>query len=118
MTMVNSASTITRITFASYIIFWLGQIISLLGSTIVQFVIIWWITLETGSALYLALASLAGLGPSIVLAPVAGAIVDRTNRKILIGTVDFLQAFVTIGAIVLFWAGHGFPDPFLAKSAT
>ena len=58
-------------TFKNYIALWSGQLISLLGSSIAQFVIIWWITFETGSALYLAIASLAGLGPQVILSPFA-----------------------------------------------
>ncbi len=52
-----------QVTFRSYLFFWSGQLVSLLGSSIAQFVIIWWITLETGSALYLSVASFLGLVP-------------------------------------------------------
>ncbi len=92
-------------TFRSYLTFWSGQLISLLGSSVAQFVIIWWITLETGSALYLSLASLLGFAPMIILSPFAGVFVDRWSRKALIGVVDFLQALVTIALILLFSVG-------------
>lgn len=90
-------------TFRSYLSFWSGQLASLLGSSIAQFVIIWWITLETGNALYLALASFLGLAPMIILAPFAGVLVDRWSRRVLIGVVDFLQALATVVLIFLFW---------------
>lgn len=92
-------------TFRSYLTFWSGQLISLLGSSVAQFVIIWWITLETGSALYLSLASLLGFAPMIILSPFAGVFVDRWSRKALIGVVDFLQALVTVALILLFSVG-------------
>ena len=92
-------------TFRSYLTFWSGQLISLLGSSVAQFVIIWWITLETGSALYLSLASLLGFAPMIILSPFAGVFVDRWSRKALIGVVDFLQALVTVVLILLFSVG-------------
>jgi DHA3 family macrolide efflux protein-like MFS transporter len=92
-------------TFRHYLLFWMGQLVSLLGSSIVQFVLIWWITLETGNALWLALASFLGLAPMVIIAPFAGVLVDRWNRKILIGVADFLQAFATILLIILFLAG-------------
>ncbi len=92
-------------TFRSYLTFWSGQLISLLGSSVAQFVIIWWITLETGSALYLSIASLLGFAPMIILSPFAGVFVDRWSRKALIGVVDFLQALVTIALILLFSVG-------------
>ena len=89
-------------TFRSYLFFWSGQLVSLLGSSIAQFVIIWWITVETGSALYLSLASLLGLAPMILLSPFAGVLADRMSRKTLIFTADFLQALATIALILLF----------------
>ena len=92
-------------TFRSYLTFWSGQLVSLLGSSVAQFVIIWWITLETGSALYLSLASLLGFAPMIILSPFAGVFVDRWSRKALIGVVDFLQALVTVALILLFSVG-------------
>ena len=92
-------------TFRSYLFFWSGQLTSLLGSSIAQFVIIWWITLETGSAMYLALASFLGLAPMVILAPFAGVLVDRWSRRLLIGIVDFLQALATVILVFLFWLG-------------
>jgi len=93
----------SQATFRDYLFFWSGQLVSLLGSSIAQFVIIWWITLETGSAFYLALASFLGLAPMVILAPFAGVLVDRWSRKKLIGTVDFLQALATLVLVFLFW---------------
>lgn len=93
----------TQTTFRSYLFFWSGQLVSLLGSSIAQFVIIWWITIETESAVYLSLASLVGIGPQVILTPFAGAFVDRWSRKKLIGMVDFFQALATVVLILLFW---------------
>lgn len=93
-------------TFRSYLLFFAGQHVSLLGSSIVQFLVIWWITLESQSAFYLAVASVLGFAPMIILAPFAGVLVDRWNRKILIGAADFLQALATLVLILLFWLGH------------
>ena len=94
-----------QVTFRSYLFFWSGQLVSLLGSSVAQFVIIWWITLETGSALYLSIAAFLGLVPMIILTPFAGVLVDRWSRKALIGIADFLQALVTVVLIFLFWLG-------------
>ena len=92
-------------TFKSYLFFWSGQLVSLLGSSVVQFVLIWWITLETGSAFFLALASFLGLVPMVILGPLTGVFADRVNRKVLIFTADFLQAMATAVLIILFWFG-------------
>jgi DHA3 family macrolide efflux protein-like MFS transporter len=96
---------VSQATFRNYLFFWAGQLVSLLGSSIAQFVIIWWITLETGSALYLSLASFLGLAPMVILGPFVGVFVDRWNRKVLIFVADFLQALATLVLIFLFWLG-------------
>ena len=95
----------TSTTFRRYLFFWSGQIASTLGSSVVQFVIIWWITLQTQSGLYLSLAALVGLVPMIVLSPFVGVLVDRWNRKLLIAVADFSQALSTLALIFIFWAG-------------
>jgi DHA3 family macrolide efflux protein-like MFS transporter len=41
----------------------------------------------------------------IVVTPFAGVLVDRLNRKVLIGSVDMLQALATVALIILFWSG-------------
>lgn len=93
-------------TFRSYLFFWSGQLVSLLGSSIAQFVIIWWITVETGSAMYLSLASLLGLAPMVLLSPFTGVLADRWNRKALIFTADLFQALATVALILLFAVGN------------
>lgn len=90
-------------TFRSYLFFWSGQLVSLLGSSISQFVIVWWITLETESTLFLSIASLLGFAPIVILGPLTGVLVDRWSRKALIGVVDLLQALTTVALISLFW---------------
>lgn len=92
-------------TFRGYLYLWSGQLVSLLGSTVAQFVIIWWITLETGNPLYLSIAAVLGLAPMILLSPFAGVVIDRWSRRILIGVVDFLQALATLVLIILFSLG-------------
>ena len=77
----------------------------MLGSSISLFVIIWWITLDTGSTFYLALASVLGLAPIVVLGPMAGVLADRWNRKLLILAADLFQALTTLVLILMFWFG-------------
>ena len=95
----------TDSTFNRYLYFFGGQVASTLGSSIVQFVIIWWITLQTQGGAYLALASFVGLVPTILLSPLIGVLVDRWNRKALIALADFSQAMATVALIILFWTG-------------
>ncbi|MEE9410675.1 MAG: MFS transporter [Candidatus Heimdallarchaeota archaeon] len=88
-----------------YILFWFGQLISLLGSSIIQFVLIWWVTVITADPVYLSLAAFIGFAPMIILTPLAGVLVDRYSRKLMIGTADFLQAVITVVLLFLFRNG-------------
>jgi len=88
---------------------WSGQAISLLGSQAVQFAIIWWLTIQTGSAAVLATASLLGLLPQVVLGPLSGAIVDRTSRRRVLFGSDAGIAIVSAGLGALFFIGHATP---------
>lgn len=86
-----------------FFILWGGQALSLLGSQIVQFAIIWWLTEQTGSATVLAAASLVGLLPQVVLGPLIGVWVDRLNRRLILFVADTSIALATIGLMMLFW---------------
>ena len=82
-----------------------GQAFSLFGSSLVQFALVWYLTQETGSATILATASLFAMLPQILLGPIAGTIVDRGNRRIIMITSDALIAISTLFLAYLFWAG-------------
>ena len=58
-----------------------GQALSLMGSALVRFALIWWMTERTGSATVLAMATLVASLPPIVLGPLVGALVDRWKRR-------------------------------------
>jgi DHA3 family macrolide efflux protein-like MFS transporter len=85
-------------------IIWSGQAVSLLGSRLVQFALIWWLTQTTGSATVLAMASLVGLLPQVVFGPLAGTLVDRWNRRVTMIVADGVIALATVGLALLFWA--------------
>lgn len=89
-------------TYKNYKYFYSGQLFSLLGSSITQFVIVWWITIATESTIILSIASFAYILPMTLAMPIAGVIVDRYNRKKIILIVDSLQATVTLFLILLF----------------
>lgn len=84
---------------------WSGQAVSLLGSSLVQFALVWWLTSKTGSATVLASATLVALLPQIILGPFVGPLVDRHNRKTIMILADGAIALATAGLMVLFWLG-------------
>ncbi|MCD7935654.1 MAG: MFS transporter [Tannerellaceae bacterium] len=86
-----------------FAIIWTGQFLSILSSTIVNFAIILWISIETGSAGMLALSAIAALLPQALLGPVTGVFIDRWDRKVTMIVADSFIAFCTFLLAVLFW---------------
>ncbi len=84
---------------------WTGQAFSLLGSGLVQFALVWWLTQTTHSATVLASATMAAILPQIVLGPFAGALVDRWNRRLVMIAADGSIALATVFLALLFWSG-------------
>jgi DHA3 family macrolide efflux protein-like MFS transporter len=81
---------------------WTGQTMSLLGSMLVQFALVWWLTETTGSATVLAIGTLVSLLPGIVLGPIFGALVDRWNRRVVMLVADTIIALATLVLAYLF----------------
>lgn len=81
---------------------WTGQAVSLLGSQLVQFALIWYLTVRTGSATVLATASLVGLLPRVLIGPLAGSLVDRWDRRKTMIVADGIIAAATLVLAVLF----------------
>ncbi len=84
---------------------WTGQSLSLFGSRIAMFALIWWLTATTGSATVLALATLFATLPLVFLGPLAGVLIDRWNRRAVMIVSDGLIAILSLGIAVLFWTG-------------
>src|SRR4028119_1012058 len=64
-----------------FILIWLGQMVSLIGSGLTGFALGVWVYQRTGSVTQFALISLSATLPSIVISPIAGTLVDRWDRR-------------------------------------
>jgi MFS transporter, DHA3 family, macrolide efflux protein len=85
--------------------FWLifvGQVLSMAGSQITQFVLLWWITSNTGSTSALATAGIVGLLPQALLGPLGGVVADRFSRRLVMMFSDIVTALCMVVLIVLF----------------
>lgn len=102
---MNQTETKAPQSLKPFFILWSGQSVSLLGSQLVQFALIWWLTQTTGSATVLAMASLAGFLPQVILGPFAGVLVDRWNRRLTMFVADASVAAATVVLAYLFWSG-------------
>lgn len=79
-----------------------GQALSMLGSALTQFVLIWWITVKTGSVAELGIAGMAALLPQALLGPIGGVFADRHNRQLIMILSDMVSMTCMVALIVLF----------------
>ncbi len=86
-----------------FAIIYIGQAFSLLGSAVVQFAVIWWLTVQTESAVTLAISTIVTFLPNMLIGPFAGVWIDRYNRRTVMIAADGLVAFssVILGAAFL-----------------
>ncbi|MBV1856199.1 amino acid adenylation domain-containing protein [Catellatospora sp. NEAU-YM18] len=82
-----------------------AQLISILGSTLTDVALPLWVLNETGSLLNFALLAVAGLIPGLVVLPVAGAIVDRYSRRLVMLCGDVGAGGTQLLLGVLLWTG-------------
>lgn len=79
-----------------------GQTLSLIGSALTQFILLWWITDTTGSITALATAGMAALLPQALITPLGGTFADRYNRRLIMLTADMISAVCMFALIILF----------------
>jgi len=90
----------------TFAVIWSGQFISLLTSSAVNFAIIIWLSLETGSAEVLAFAAIATFLPQTLIGPFAGVYIDRWDRKRTMMAADGFIAVCTFILSLLFYLGY------------
>lgn len=88
---------------------WGSQAVSIVGSYAVQFAVIWWLTITTGSATVLATATMIGLLPQVLLGPFFGALVDRWHRKTIMLVSDSLIALASAWLAWMFYVDAATP---------
>lgn len=87
-------------------VIWVGQFLSLVSSSAVNFAIIIWLSLEKDSAEVLAMAAIAGMLPQAIIGPVAGVFVDRWDRKKTMMLADGFVAVCTAVMAINFMRGN------------
>lgn len=84
-----------------------AQTISLFGSSLVQYAIIWYITLHTQSGFMMSIATLCGYVPQMCISLFAGVWVDRYSRKLMCMLSDGIIACATLIVMICFFMGIG-----------
>ncbi|MEU4781489.1 amino acid adenylation domain-containing protein [Micromonospora sp. NPDC023633] len=83
-----------------------GQLVSLIGTGLTGFALSLWVYQRTGSISWFALASVLALLPAVVLSPIAGALADRWDRRLIMVCADSFAACGTVVLAVLLWTGR------------
>jgi MFS family permease len=85
-----------------FVIVWIGQVISLLGTAMSSFGLTIWVYKLTGSATALSLMGFFFVTPMLIISPLAGALVDRSNRKFMMMISDLASGITTIVIFILY----------------
>ncbi len=83
-------------------LFLASQNLSLFGSGVVGYAILWHITLETSSGLWMMLYTVCALVPTALISPWGGVFADRHSRKALVMLSDGFIALATLGLAIAF----------------
>jgi len=90
----------------AFTIVWIGQLVSLLGTAMAGFALAYWAYITTGTATALALVGFFGFAPTILVSPLAGALVDRWNRKLMMMLSDLAAISSTVVVLLLYSTGN------------
>ncbi|MGC9520507.1 MAG: MFS transporter [Anaerolineae bacterium] len=91
----------------AFIIIWIGQILSLLGTAVSQFGLqLWVFDASEGHATPMTLIGFFFFVPMVAFTPLVGILVDRTNRKLMMMLSDLAAALTTLIVLILFTTGH------------
>lgn len=89
----------------TFIILWLTQALSSLGSSMTGFALVIWLYNDSGSALTTALLTVCSYAPYVIVSIFAGAISDKWNKKAVMLVCDSFAALTTVCVLVLFKTG-------------
>jgi len=90
---------------SGFTIVWLGQIISVLASMMTNFGMTLWMYKQTESATAMGMMQVAFITPFLLLSPIAGAMVDRYNRKLMMMVSDLGAVLSTTAILILYTTG-------------
>ena len=89
----------------TFFVVWIGQLVSIVGSSLTGFALSIWVYQQSGSVTLLALVMLAATVPGIIIAPFAGALVDRWDRRLTMMGGDGAAGLATGVVALLLFAG-------------
>ncbi len=100
----------------SILLFLVSQNLSIFGSSVVGYAIIWYVTLETSSGTWMMGVALATMVPPLLISLYSGVWADRYSRKLLIMLSDGFIALATLALFIFFRMGYRHLELLLAVS--
>jgi MFS family permease len=92
--------------FSSFIVIWLGQVLSVIGSNLTGFALSVWVYQQTGSVTKFSIVILFTVLPGLVITPLAGTLIDVWDRRRLMIISNLWAALTTLGVASLFYFGR------------
>ena len=89
----------------NFLLVWGGQSVSMLGSRVSYIALMWWVLERTDSAAAIAMVGIAAALPSLLLGPIAGACIDRIDRRRVMISVNWVNGLIIGLAGLLLLAG-------------
>jgi MFS transporter, DHA3 family, macrolide efflux protein len=89
-----------------FVLLWAGQIVSVLASGMTTFAMTIYMYQQTKSATAMAFVQVAYITPFLIMSPIAGVMVDRYNRKLMMMVSDIAGGAATLALLILYFTGH------------
>ena len=99
--MARTTSVTSGTTWNTFLVVWVGQFVSTLGSSLTAFAAAWWVFEQTGSATQFSLTVLFEVLPFVFISPFAGVVVDRYSRRRVMILSDTVAALSSALLLVL-----------------
>ena len=90
----------------AFLIIWIGQLVSLVGSQLTAFALGVWVYDQTRSVSLLAITQIAFFAPQVLLSPLAGVLADRWDRRTVMIISDFGAGLAVLAAALLYLTNH------------
>ncbi|HLZ58499.1 MAG TPA: MFS transporter [Ktedonosporobacter sp.] len=87
--------------FGAFLTIWFGQLVSLIGSGLTSFALGVWVYQNTGSVFYFSIVILSATLPGLIISPLAGVLVDRYQRRLLLILCDLGGALANFLLVIL-----------------
>jgi MFS family permease len=103
---MNNKAADTLRGMKTFLVIWVGQLVSIIGSGLTGFALSVWMFEQTGQATPIALNALFFNLPRVILSPIAGSVADRYNRRLVMMLADTGAALTTLAIAVILFSGN------------